>query len=170
MAGGKRGPPKRAQQQARRTTIDDDLESLTTTSSSGITPLSFVVGLLVGALGGGIAVLSAHARHTDTSLDVAAKTLLAANKCRLGELCKDGDRPTLADGTVSHSVWDLPRYHMKSKFEEVRRVFPSTTINYLWDVCVGLAFLICCDCLCDTSPSGAYPPDAHISLSPPSLM
>lgn len=133
MAGGKRGPPKKAQQQARRAHIDDDLDSLSA-AQSGISPLGFILGLLVGALGGGIAVLSAHARHADTSLNVAAKTLMAANKCRLGELCKDRDRPNLADGTISHKVWDLPRYHMKSKFEEVRRVFPQISINYLWDV------------------------------------
>jgi prolyl 4-hydroxylase len=57
----------------------------------------------------------------------------AADRCRLGELCPVGaGRPLLEDGGKSHPVWDLPRFHMKSRFQEVRRVYPSIEVNYLW--------------------------------------
>lgn len=126
-AGGKR---------AARPAADEDLdELLAPAGGGGVSPLTFVFGLVLGVLAGGGSVLYAHARHADTPIDVAARTLLAAARdgCRLGELCAAGARrPDLEDGRPSHAVWDLPRYHMKSSFQAVRRVYPSVEVHYLW--------------------------------------
>lgn len=54
--------------------------------------------------------------------------------CQLGDICPaDAVRPTLSDGSISHSVWDLPRKLMNERFKSVSETIPTASVNYMWD-------------------------------------
>lgn len=97
-------------------------------------PTLFVLGIVIGIGTGAFAVIFAHAQISQTSLQLAARKLLLFERpCRLGEICKDdAPRPLLDDGRDSHAVWDLPRYHVRTKFRDVTKKHPEIQVSYLW--------------------------------------
>lgn len=131
----KMAPRRRKGAPAPSAAVDDD-DLLLSHPPPPLSPLTFLFGLALGvALGVGAAAY-AHGRHADVPLDTAVRTLWAAARdgCRLGELCADSARrPLLGSGKESSAVWDLPRYHMKTRFEQVKRVYPGVEISFLWD-------------------------------------
>lgn len=127
--------PRRPKAPDSKQASPDDDDCLLSPPPPPLSPLTFLFGLMLGlALGGGAAAY-AHARHTDVPIDTAVRTLWTAarDKCRLGELCPaSARRPLLDSGIESSAVWDLPRHHMKSRFVDVKRMYPGVEVNFLW--------------------------------------
>lgn len=127
-------PSRRKAPDSNQARPDDD-DFLLSPLPPPLSPLTFLVGLVLGVVLGGGAAAYAHARHTDVPIDTAVRTLWTAGRdnCRLGELCPvSATRPLLDSGIESSAVWDLPRHHMKTRFVDVKRMYPGVEVNFLW--------------------------------------
>lgn len=151
-AGAVRAARKQEHTQKRRLrgageTVDEDDLLLSGSSSRSIVPSSrLAVSVVVGVIGIFAAVIHTRAKQDRVSLSDAAQTVasdvhVALRKiaygfspCKLGDICDPAQkRPTLSDGRMSHSVWDAPRKHVDTRFENVKQLHPDINVTYLWE-------------------------------------
>jgi prolyl 4-hydroxylase len=99
-------------------------------------PLIAVAALGVLVVACAVIIAHAHAFADSIPYTVETRSDPVSNPviCHLGEVCQPGSkRPFLVSNLgVSHAIWDMPRRHMNSRFEDVKKVIPGVSITYLW--------------------------------------